>query len=45
LALADLSGPIDREPGGHAYVDDRAPWFHITDDLPQYGGEDGDEPK
>ena len=25
VALANLSGPIDREPGGHAYVDDRAP--------------------
>ncbi len=45
VALASLNGPIDREPSAHVYVDDRAEWWHITDALPQYGGESGMEPK
>jgi hypothetical protein len=45
VALASLSGPIDRQPTAHVYVDDRAPWWHIADTLPQYGGESGMEGK
>jgi len=45
VALANLEGPIDREPSAHVYVDDRAAWWHISDALPQYGGESGMEPK
>lgn len=45
VALAMLEGPIDREPSAHVYVDDRAPWWPITDALPQYGGESGMEAK
>ena len=45
VALASLHGPIDRLPQGHFDVDCKAPWWEITDDLPQYGGETGGEPK
>lgn len=45
VALANLEGPIDREPSSHVYVDDRASWWHITDTLPQYGGASGMELK
>jgi hypothetical protein len=45
VALANLDGPIDRQPSAHVYVDDHAPWWQITDALPQYGGESGMEPK
>jgi hypothetical protein len=34
------AGSLDSEPGirptGHIYVDSKAPWFEITDDLPQF---------
>ena len=36
---------IDRSPLGHVYVDDRAPWWEISDTDPQFGGESGMEPK
>lgn len=45
VALANLEAPIDRAPSAHVYVDDRAAWWHITDALPQYGGESGMEAK
>lgn len=45
IVRANIEGDLDREPGGHVYVDHKAPWFEITDELPQYGGEDGNEPK
>ncbi len=36
------SGSLDQDPGvrpmAHIYVDSRAPWFEILDDLPQYPG-------
>ena len=45
VVLANLEGPIDRAPGSHVYVDDKAPWWEIHDSLPQRGGETGLEPK
>lgn len=35
VPLAQLDGPIDREPQLHAYFDCRAPWTAIGDDLPR----------
>jgi len=36
-------GALDDDPGvrpeKHVFVADKAPWFEITDDLPQYAGE------
>ena len=45
VALANLDGEIDRRPGSNVYVDHRAPWWKIEDDLPQYGGTTGVEHK
>jgi hypothetical protein len=45
VARGNIPGAIDRDPGGHAYVDHRAAWWNIDDDLPRYGGETGVEPK
>ncbi len=37
------SGTFDDDPGirptSHIFVDSKAPWFEITDDLKQYSGE------
>ncbi|MEJ2087570.1 MAG: GFA family protein [Gammaproteobacteria bacterium] len=34
------AGSLDSDPGigpaGHIYVGSKAPWFEITDDLPQW---------
>lgn len=45
VALANIDDPIDRQPSGHVYVDHRAPWWTIHDDLKQFGGKTGMEPK
>ena len=45
VTLASLHGPIDREPEAHAYVDHKADWWRIDDELPRYGGTSGAEPK
>ena len=45
VALACLSGSLDRSPTAHVYVDDHASWWSIADTLPQYGGESGMEAK
>jgi hypothetical protein len=45
VARANIEGDIDRPVSGHAYVDHRASWWSISDDLPQYGGDSGVEPK
>ncbi|MBW2254126.1 MAG: GFA family protein [Deltaproteobacteria bacterium] len=34
IALATVDTPIDREPALHCFVDQKAPWWHIDDDLP-----------
>jgi hypothetical protein len=45
IALANLHGDIGKRPGGHVYVDHKASWWEINDDLPRYGGPSGMEPK
>ena len=45
VARANIDGEIDRHPSSHVYVDHRASWWSVSDDLPQYGGESGTEPK
>jgi hypothetical protein len=42
--LANLHGPIDREPQLHVYFDDRAEWVAVDDGLPRLGGKTGLEP-
>jgi hypothetical protein len=44
IVLANLHGPIDREPQVHVYYDDRASWSAIGDRLPRLGGKTGLEP-
>ena len=44
VALANLDGPIDREPQFHVYFDDRADWIRADDGLPRLGGTTGLEP-
>jgi hypothetical protein len=45
IVLANMQGPIDRLPEFHVYIDDRADWVCIGDDLPRLGGETGTEPR
>ncbi len=45
VVLANIEDQIDRPPGAHVYVDHKAAWWEITDELPQLGGESGTEPK
>ena len=42
--LANVDGPIDREPQLHVFWSDRAPWVRVGDELPKLGGETGEEP-
>jgi hypothetical protein len=44
IPLASMEEPIDRLPQFHIFVDDRADWIAIEDDLPQLGGPTGMEP-
>ena len=36
IALATLDDDPGVRPGSHSFVGSKAPWFEITDDLPQY---------
>lgn len=40
VTRAALTGPIDREPQGHIFYDQRAAWFDARDELPKYTGEE-----
>jgi hypothetical protein len=44
IPLANMDGPIDREPQLHSYFDCRAEWVSVGDSLPRLGGESGVEP-
>lgn len=44
IVLANMSGPIDREPQLHVYWSDRADWTVVGDELPRLGGASGMEP-
>lgn len=45
IALANMHGPVDREPQLHIFFDDRAPWVEVADALPRLGGKTGLEPR
>jgi hypothetical protein len=36
IALATLDDDPGVRPASHTFVGSKAPWFEITDDLPQY---------
>ena len=36
VALATLDDDPGLRPDAHAFIVDKAPWFTVTDDLPQY---------
>ncbi len=38
ITLGTVIGDVDCPPGFHQFVGSKAPWFEITDDLPQYDG-------
>ena len=38
LSAAALRPAADLDRQSHAFVASKAPWFEITDDLPQYPG-------
>ncbi|TAJ93006.1 MAG: GFA family protein [Reyranella sp.] len=38
VTLGTLVDPPSIRPGAHIFVGSKAPWFAITDDLPQYEG-------
>ncbi len=44
VVLANLDGPLDRDPQLHVFFDHRAEWIAVGDDLPRLGGETGFEP-
>jgi hypothetical protein len=44
IVLANMHGPIDRQPQCHVYFDDRADWVVVDDRLPRFGGATGREP-
>jgi hypothetical protein len=41
IVLANLHGPIDREPEMHVHFGSSAPWTRVEDGLPRFGGESG----
>jgi hypothetical protein len=45
VVLANLHGPIDREPQLHVFFDDRVDWIEVGDSLPRLGGDTGMEPR
>jgi hypothetical protein len=36
VAMGSLADEPSIRPSGHIFVESKAPWFEITDDLPQY---------
>lgn len=44
VAFANFEDTGDLMPQAHAYADRSPAWCPITDDLPRYGGPDGNEP-
>ncbi len=36
IAMGTLDGDVTLPPGFHQFVGSKAPWFEITDDLPQH---------
>ncbi len=44
IARATFEGDIDHPVQAHAFFEDRAHWWPITDGLPKLGGKTGTEP-
>lgn len=44
VARANVEGALDREASAHAFFDSGAPWVHVDDGLPRFGGTSGTEP-
>jgi len=44
IALANMDGPIDREPKAHVFCDAQVDWVELGDGLSRYGGATGTEP-
>ena len=44
IALAQMDGPIDREPAVHVFYDTHVEWVRLGDDLKKLGGATGTEP-
>ena len=38
ITMGTVDGDVHCPPGFHQFVGSKAPWFEITDDLPQYDG-------
>jgi hypothetical protein len=38
ITVANLSGPMDREPEGHVSYEESVPWIHGAEHLPRYRG-------
>ena len=38
ITLGTVDGDVRCPPGFHQFAGSKAPWFEITDDLPQYDG-------
>jgi len=36
LPIAAMEGAVSLKPVAHVFVSEKAPWYEITDDLPQY---------
>lgn len=41
VAVALIEEPLDREPQAHFYADRAPEWYPIHDDLPRFGGPEG----
>ena len=44
VVLANMQGPIDRQPELHVFFSDKADWVRADDGLPRLGGASGLEP-
>ena len=44
VAVAHLEGELDRAVQAHSYADRAPQWCAIADELPRFGGHDGNQP-
>lgn len=38
VTVANLEGPLDREPDSHVSFEEHVPWLRVADDLPTFRG-------
>ena len=43
IALGTVEGDPEIKPAAHIFVDSKAPWYEISDDLAQYAGRSEDK--